>query len=392
MPTTPKADCTVSSSTLYLAFDLGQVHWNVVCSTGFGQQAREVRITAGAIGQLTTEIAFAKRRFGLPSDAPVVACYEAGRDGFWLHRCLEAHQVRCLVIDSSSIEVNRRQRRKKTDRIDAGKLLRLLMRFSLGEEKVFSVVNVPSPQEEDQRHLHRQLKTLSADETRITNRIHGVLASLGVDLLLTKNFEKRLSEARQWNGEQIPEGVRRRVLSDFAVLRAVQRQILELRRVQKAEVRNGSSPAVKQIRKLLSLRAVGIRTASTYANELFAWRKFKSRREVGGLAGLCPTPYSSGQTQHEHGISKAGNRWVRALAIELAWSWIRFQPDSALTLWYQQRARGASSRLRRITIVALARKLLVALWKFLETGEPPKGAILLDWKAKLRGRYVVITP
>jgi len=214
---------------------------------------------------------------------------------------------------------------------------------------------------------------------------------LGVDLEPDSQFEKRLKEARQWNDEELPQGIRRRVLSDYRVLQAVQREIRELVKAQKAEIRDDSAPAAETMRKLLSLRAVGLRSSSVYAKEFFAWRKFRNRRQVGSLAGLCPTPYSSGKMQHEHGISKAGNRWIRAIAVELALSWVRYQPKSALTTWYQKRALRAGRRAHKTLIVALARKLLVELWKYLETGNPPQGAILLDWRAKVAGKYVVVS-
>jgi len=386
MPATLKKDFSESVRKLYLAFDLGDACWTLAFTTGLAQPPRKVQIIAGSMERLEGEIARAKRRFGLPEDAVVVSCYEAGREAFWLHRWLEAHQVCNVVIDSSSIEVNRRQRRPKSDRIDVGKLLKLLMRSDMGEDRVFSVVRVPSIDEEDERHLHRELRTLTTDETAIINRIRGVLAGLGMSLEPDKNFPQRLKNAKQWNGDPLPPGVRRRLLADFAVLQAVRGQIRELERVQKAEIREGTGYAAEPIRKLMSLRAVGIGTASIYAKEFFAWRKLDNRRQVAALAGLCSTPYRSGQMRHEQGISKAGNRWVRGIAVEFAWSWLRWQPESALSRWYMQRFARAGGRQRRVGIVALARKLLVALWKFVKTGTPPEGAILVEWEGKLSRR------
>jgi len=391
MPTAPRSDSTALCGTLYLAFDLGQTHWNLAFTIGLGQPPREVRIVGGDTERLEQEIAAAKRRFDLPGDARVMSCYEAGRDGFWLHRWLQAHQVESMVIDSSSIEVNRRQRRSKTDKIDVRKLLKLLVRLHLGEPKVFSVVRVPSIEEEDERHLHRELKTLTCDETAFVNRIKGVLAGLGVRLEPDKFFPQRLKAVRQWDGESLPEGVRRRLLSDFAVLQAIRRELRELRRVQRAQIRDDNTRSgIKETRQLMGLKAVGLRTASVYSNEFFAWRRLKNRRQVGCLAGLCSTPHRSGSLQHEQGISRAGNRWIRSVAVELAWSWVHWQPDSALSQWYLRRFHQGGSRMRRIGIVALARKLLVELWKYLETGIPPQGAILVDWRTKLTRRKCVV--
>jgi transposase len=390
MPATLVMDCIESAAKLYVVFDLGQSQWNVAFTTGLGRPLREVRMVAGDTERLMREFVIAKRRFGLPDDAVVVSCYEAGREGFWLHRWLEAHQVRNFVIDSSSIEVNRRQRRSKTDRTDAQKLSKLLVRFYLGEQTVFSVVRVPSIEEEDDRHLHREVGTLTADETSLVNRIKGLLAAFGLQLEPTPDFPKRLKALRQWNDEPLPAGAQRRLLCDFAILQAVRRQIRELERVQKAQVREENRPAVQQVRKLLGLRGVGLRSSTTYAKEFFAWRRFSNRRQVSALAGLCSTPFRSGNLQHERGISKAGNRWVRGLAVELAWSWLRWQPTSELSHWYVRRFGSGGARLRRIGIVALARKLLVALWKYLETDTPPGGAVLTDWKAKLRRRNSVL--
>ena len=391
MPTTPGNECTVSSKTLYLAFDLGQRQWTLAFTIGLGRPPRLVDIPGGDTEALRREIGSAKRRFGLPDNTAVVSCYEAGRNGFWLHRWLQAHQVHNVVVDSSSIEVNRRQRRSKTDKMDARKLSKLLIRFHMGEEKVFSVVNVPSVDDEDQRHLHREIGTLTADETALVNRIRGVLAAYGVDLEPDSGFPESLKGARQWNLLPLPPGVQQRLLCDFAVLQVVQGQIRTLERQQRAEIREGTGEATQQIRKLLGLKGVGLRISSTYAKEFFTWRKLKNRRQVAGLAGLCSTPYSSGTMKHEHGISKAGNRWVRGLAVEFAWTWLHWQPQSALSLWYQQRFAHGGTRQRRVGIVALARKLLVALWKYLETGIPPQGAELVDWEAKLQRRNCTLT-
>lgn len=389
MPATREFHVTGIEQVLYVAFDLGQESWQVAMTVGLGQAPRMVSLLAGDRRRLTEEFARAKRRFGLPDDAVVRSCFEAGRDGFWLHRWLAAQGVENVIVDSSSIEVNRRQRRAKTDRIDSRKLLNLLIRFHLGESTVFSQVRVPTSQEEAERHLHRSLKTWTEDETRLVNRIRGSLAVIGVSVEPNKNFPEHLKKTRQWNGEPVPAELRDRVLGDFAVLQSVRQQMRQAKARQRQAVRNEEA-STKQVRALLGLNGVGLTSAWTLAKEFFAWRAFRNRREVGALAGLTPTPHQSGSLKHEQGISRAGNRWVRGIIVELAWCWIRHQPDSELSRWYQRRFAGGNSRMRKIGIVAVARKLLAALWQYLETGAPPAGAVTVDWRAKILKRRRVL--
>jgi transposase len=317
----------------------------------------------------------AKRRFHLPETAAVRSCYEAGRDGFWLHRYLEDRGVENLIVDSASIEVNRRAKRVKTDRIDVGKLLDMLMRYHSGEEKVWSVVHVPSVEGEDMRHLHRQLNRFKRDRTRHISRIEGVLASQGVKVPLHVNFLDKLEATRLWDGSLLPPGVRARVEREHAALQYVQGQIKKLEEERKELIETSDHPSVVQVRQLMKLRAIGPNSAWLFVMEFFGWREFRNRREVGALAGLTPTPYQSGGESREQGISEAGNRWVRGLAIEIAWCWLRYQPDSELTHWFDEKF-GHSKRTRKIGIVALARRLVVALWRYLEMGEIPAGAQL----------------
>jgi len=369
---------------LYLALELGWEGWKLAFASGPGPAPRRREVLARDVPGLLQEIAEAKRRLRLPADCPVVSCYEAGRDGFWLHRCLLAHGVQNLVVDSSSIEVNRRQRRAKSDRLDVEKLLSMLLRYVGGGPKLWSVVQVPSPAEEDARQLHRELLTLQRQATEHTNRIKGLLASCGLALEVDRHFPKQLKELRQWDGAPVAEALRQRLLREFERLQVANRQARQLEQQRAQEVREQDSPAVEQTRKLLGLKGIGIRSSWLYVHEFFAWRKFKNRKEVGSLAGLTPTPYASGQTDHEQGISKAGNKRMRWMAVEIAWGWLHFQPASELTRWYYARFGRGSSRQRRIGIVALARKLLVQLWKYLETGVPPAGAELTDWRSKAK--------
>ena len=362
--------------TLYLAFELGQNTWKLGFTVGVAQQPRERMIPAGALDMLQQEITRAKQRFGLPEDARVVSCYEAGRDGFWLHRSLVAHGVENLVIDSASIEVNRRQRRAKTDRLDVRKLLTMLLRYMAGEPKVWSVVRIPSVAEEDRRQLHREMLTAKQDRTRVINRIKGLLAGHGVQLTFEGNVDAQLDQAHQWDGSPLPSALLRRLKRAWQQVGFLTAHIQTLEAERRALVRRSEDPAVEQVRQLFTLRGIGVNSAWLYVMEFFAWRDFQTPKQVGALAGLTPTPYQSGQSRRELGIAKAGNRHIRAMAIEIAWAWRRFQPASALTQWYERRFGAGSARLRKLGIVALARKLLIALWRFVKTGVLPEGAVL----------------
>jgi transposase len=333
-------------------------------------------IAAGDILALGEEIGLAKKRFGLPETAPVKSCYEAGRDGFWLHRYLLEEGIENLVVDSSSIEVNRRARRAKTDRLDVGKLLSMLMRYHSGEKKVWSVVQAPSVEAEDKRHLHRQLLTLKRDRTRYINRLKGLLASQGVRMPVGSAFLERLEHVRLWDGSALPSGLKARLEREHAGLLFVQQHIAEVEAERREKILTWVDPSADKVRRLLRLRGIGENSSWLFVMEFFGWREFRNRREVGGLAGLTPTPHQSGEESREQGISKAGNRSVRAMAVEIAWCWVRHQPDSELTRWYLERFGHGGKRMRKVGIVALARKLLVALWRYVETGEIPAGAQL----------------
>ena len=367
---------SVADPVLHLAFELGQTRWKLGFTTGLGQRPRERTIAARDLAALEREISRAKVRFGLPSGAVVVSCYEAGRDGFWLHRYLVSRGVVNHVVDSASIEVNRRRRRAKSDRLDVGGLLRQLVRQRAGERKVWSVVHVPSEVAEDGRQLHRELLTLKRDRARVTNRIKGLLATQGVVVEVAGDFRAQLEQVRRWNGGGLLPGLRARVDREWAKVELLSGQIQVLEAERRAALRRVADPSVRQVRQLLALRGIGENSAWLYVMEFFGWRGLRNRRQVGGLAGLTPTPYQSGESSREQGIAKAGNRYVRAMAIEIAWGWLRFQPQSELSQWYAARFGQGSSRIRRIGIVALARRLLVELWRYLETGAVPAGAEL----------------
>ena len=363
-------------STLYLAFELSNKKWKLGFTIGLGQKPRERNIDAGDLLALQEEIRLAKKRFHLPENTRVLSCYEAGRDAFWLHRYLLSRDVENLVVDAASIEVPRRARRAKTDRMDVGKLLTMLIRYDCGEKKVWSVVNVPSLEAEDKRHLHRELASLKTDRTRHVNRIKGLLVGQGVRLPVGRNFLERLAGSRLWDGSPLPGGLRARVEQEYAGLLFVQQQIKMLEAERRRLIRESDDPSVEKVRRLMRLKGIGENSAWLFVMEFFGWRDFHNRREVGSLAGLTPTPYKSGDESREQGISKAGNRPIRAMVIEIAWGWLRHQPQSDLSRWFWKRFGHGSKRMRKIGIVALARKLLIALWRYLEYGEMPAGAEL----------------
>jgi transposase len=374
---------TTTTGTLYIALELGWDKWLLACATQAAQKPRYRSLPARNLDQLRAEIAKAKQRFGLPADAPVCTCYEAGRDGFWLHRALTALGINNVVVDSGAIEINRRHKRAKTDPLDAAKLLNLLCRYQGGERKVWSVVNVPAVEDEDRRQLHRGLKDLQRQQTECSNRIKGLLASQGLDVSVDANFRTTLTELRDWAGQPVPAGLRQRVLQEFAVWETLHAQVREAANEQERRLRHGPEPYLDKVRRLMGLKAVGVRSAWVLVLELFAWRDIKSGKELGALVGLTPTPYDSGQSEREQGISKAGNKHVRSLIVELAWLWRRWQPGSALSQWYERRFGSGNKRLRKVGIVALARKLLIALWRYVEQGELPQGAQEKDWRLRV---------
>jgi transposase len=294
-----------------------------------------------------------------------------------LHRFLTSSGVESLVVDSASIEVSRRRRRAKTDRLDAQKLAAMLIRWDEGEKKVWAVVQVPSAADEDERQLHRELGTLKKEQSRLVNRIKGLLAGHGVRAAAVgKDFPEWLRKQRLWDGSPLPSGLGRRALIEYDRLVLTRAQITAVQRERRRLLKESRTPQAEVARKLMTLRAVGDSSGWTLSTELFSWRSFANRKQVGSIAGLTGTPFDSGTSSREQGIDKAGNKRVRALAVELAWCWLRHQPGSALSSWFQGRFGGGSKRLRKIGIVALARKLLIALWRWVDQDVLPEGALL----------------
>jgi transposase len=382
-----EAEVTTKAARLHLAFELSWSQWKLAFTIGHGQPPRLRTIGARNLPGLLAEIAKAKARFGLPKDATVRSCFEAGRDGFWLHRWLVSQGIDSVIVDSSSIEVNRRRRRAKSDRLDAAKLVNMLLRYHAGERKVWSVVRVPSVVDEDRRHLHRELIAVQDERTEHTNRIKAFLAGQGIALVsVTANFPEQLAKLRCWDGSELGADLVQRLLREFARWQLADQHVKELENERKQRIRRDDTPHVDQVRHLLELAGIGLSGSWLLVYELFAWRKFTGRRQVGAIVGLTPTPYQSGDSSREQGISKAGNRMLRRMLVELAWAWLRWQPNSELSRWYERRFAHHGKRARKVGIVALARKLLIALWRYVDQGEIPAGARLVSWRAKVNAK------
>jgi len=364
-----RAQDTTGSAVLHMSMELGERTWWLTFGDGRHGPSRH-HTGAGDVGAVLLAIAKVKQRWALPVTASVCSCYEAGRDGWWLHRSLLQHGIDNVVVDSASIERNRRARQAKTDRIDGDKLLGLLMRHHGGERGMWSVVRAPTEEQEDQRWLHREMLRLQHERTTHTNRIGSLLALQGLRVasIGTPAWNAWWAE----HASALRAGVRQQIERECQRLALVQQQLRELRSQRRAQVRQGVHPQVNQ---LMKLRAIGETSAWLLCMELFAWRAFANRRQLAACIGLAPTPYDSGTLRAEQGITKAGNKRCRALLVELAWLWLRLQPHSALTQWFRHRF-GSGKRTRRIGIVALARRLVVALWRYLEHGVIPEGATL----------------
>jgi transposase len=362
-----------SKEALYTGIELGSKNWKLAMSAG--DKIREVNVAYADEERLRLQLVKAKERLGLSADAPVFSCYEAGRDGFWIHRLLEKLGVHNMVIDPASIEVDRRKRRRKTDRLDAKKLVMLLMRYyQLGEKTHCKVVRVPTEADEDARRPHRELERLKKERTQHINRIRGLLAIHGVKV---KNVRKvPWDRLRDWEGKALGRDLIRELKRQSNRLEMVDEHVAQLEEERDKALNAAKTPAERVAAKLTGLKAVGPVSAWTLSHEFYSWRNFRNVREVGGLSGLTGTPYDSGESSREQGISKAGNPRVRRVAIELAWSWVRYQPDSALSQWWCERFAHGSKRMRKIGITAVARKLLVALWKYIKLDELPTGALL----------------
>lgn len=364
------------SGKLFVSLELGNKKWHAAASDG-GTRVCEYAVGAGDGPGLLRVLERARARLSLGKDAAIVSCYEAGRDGFWLHRFLQGNGIQNHVVDAASIEVNRRQRRAKTDRLDVRKLLSNLVRFMGGEKKVWAVLRIPTEAEEDERRPHRERARLVAERGQHVTRIKSLLVMQNVRVkhIVGKAWLKRLGALA------LPPRLREELERETERLALVNRQLAQLEREQAKRLAPPADiaphdPGLAKQRQLQRLCGLGKVGPWVLVCELFGWRSFNNRRQLAGSVGLGSSPYRSGSLEHDQGISKAGNARVRTLMVELAWAWLRYQPNSVLSKWYQERFGRTSGRSRRVGIIALARRLLIALWRFVEHGVIPEGAKL----------------
>jgi len=361
-------------ATLFVALELSKAKCLVGLHSPMADKVSRHTIAGGDAPALLTLIGAARRRAeaGLGGTVRVVTCYEAGYDGFWLHRLLVAHGIANQVIDPASLLVNRRARRRKTDRIDLAGLLRTLMAWHRGEPQVCSMVRVPSPEEEDRRRRGRERERLVKERVQHLGRVKGLLMTQGVRDFqpARRGWRDRLEALRTGDGRPLPDCLKAEIARECRRLALVDEMLDELERERDA-ASDGKAP--QQAALLTKLRGIGPTSAHLLAGEVFH-RDFANRRQVAAYLGLEPSPWQSGQIDQDQGISKAGNRRARRVAIELAWLWLQHQPDSGLSRWFKDRVGAARGRVRRIMLVALARKLIVALWRYLASGVVPEGA------------------
>ena len=363
--------------TVYVAIELSKKTWVLGIAHPDRDRPSIHRVSGGNIAELVSRLRVAAR-----NNRRILVCYEAGYDGFWLARALAKMGIECRVLDPASIQVNRRARRVKTDRIDVLALLRALIATDRGERHVCAIVRVPSVEEEDARRAHRERQRLVRERTGHINRIKGLLFAQGIRDIKPKLRRSRIDFAalETAEGHPLPDRLRRELEREYARLSLIATQLREVEKER--DTADAQDPVVEQRRQLLvALHGVGATSAAILAREVFA-RSFASRRQLGSYLGLTPSAYDSGSTTRCQGISKAGNSWARRILIEVAWLWQKYQPASPLSHWYIQRTAGQSSRIRRIMLIALARKLAISLWRYVETGLVPEGVAIA--KAKLR--------
>ena len=374
--TTTPSPTDSASATLFVALELSRSTWLIALHSPAADKVSQHRLKGGDAAGLLALIARkreqAEEKLGQP--VQIASCFEAGYDGFWLHRFLCAHGIENRVLDAASLLVDRRARRVKTDRLDAAGLLRTLMALLRGEARVCRVVHVPTPAQEDARRRSRERARLVVERGQHTSRIKGLLMTQGIrDFEPTRrDWQARLEALRTPDGQPLASCLQAELLREGRRLRQVMDMIAEVEAEQKQAVAaEENSPAAR----LARLRGIGLAFGTVLGDEVF-FRDFRNRREVGGYLGLAPSPWQSGGVRRDQGIAKAGNPRARRPAIELAWLWLRHQPESALARWFHERVGQAKGRLRRIMLVAMARKLIVALWRFVTTGTVPEGAVL----------------
>ncbi|MEH2564438.1 IS110 family transposase [Bradyrhizobium sp. AZCC 2289] len=365
-------------STIFVAIELSQRSWLVTMHCPDKDKISHHKLEGGDHVGLLTLIERMRERAArtLGAVPAVVSCYEAGYDGFWLHRLLMAAGITNHVFDPASIAVDQRARRVKTDRIDGEKMLRTLMAYLRGEPRVVRIVRVPTPEQEDARRASRERGRLTKEQTAHTTRIKALLRLLGMAVGNPRRHDwlTWLVKQRDWQGQAVPPQIMAEIKREHARLMLVREQLDALAQAP-ADLTSAAAQMAQRSELLLRLKSLGPAFTTTLTNEVF-YKDFRNRREVASYFGLTPSPWQSGGIDRDQGISKAGNPRARCAAIEMAWLWLRHQPDSKLTQEYRRRTLNASKRIKRVAIVALARKLIVALWHYLTTGLVPEGAML----------------
>jgi transposase len=369
-----------SGNIVYVSIELSVSSWLVAARLPNTEKLRLHRLEGGNTAALLTVIAEVRSRASakLGSPVEVACCFEAGRDGFWLHRLLTAHGVAAYVLEPTSILVNRRARRAKTDRLDAEGMLRVLATWLGGDRQVCSMVRVPTPDEEDAKRPHREREHLVQDKLRIENRIEALLFTQGIrGRPSLRSWERDVAALRTGDGRVLPQllrteldRLRRRLVLVLELIRE-----LEADRAKALEEAEAADRVVSKIIALQRIRGIGENFAAVLTREVF-YRSFGNRRQLASDVGITPMPYQSGGMDRDRNISRAGNPRARTTMIQLAWLWLRYQPDSVLAMWFRERVGTLQGRTRRIAIVAMARKLLIALWRYVETGVVPDGSAI----------------
>lgn len=364
---------SVSEPTLYVAFELGKKEWKLAMTSGFGVKPLLRTVAAGDLGAVERVIRATGQRVGLPPTARVISCYEAGRDGFWIHRALEQRGIANRVVDSASIEVNRRARRTKTDRLDATKLVLMLVRVCAGDHDAWAEVHIPTVEAEAARHVSRERTALTQEQTRLRNQIGSWLVTWGCPVTARRRHQAEWwISVRDWAAAPLPAQVQARIARAEARLAMIAAQLAAISAAQAAQTHQADPTSA--LARLVQLKGVATTSASVLVDEGLVWRAFRNRRQIGGLLGFAPAKYDSGESSRDQGIARAGNKRLQSVMVQLAWGWVHWQPHSALTRWYQARF-GVGKRTRKIGIVALARKLLIALWRYATQGVLPAGAV-----------------
>jgi transposase len=364
-----------SENTVYVAIELSFSSWLVAARLPGTERSRLHRIEAGNTLALLALMAELRSRASTKRGeaVEVACCFEAGRDGFWLHRVLTAHGIAAYVLEPTSILVNRRARRAKTDRLDAEGMLRVLATWLGGDRQVCSMVRVPTPDEEDAKRPHREREHLVQERLRIENRIEGLLFTQGIRKRPSlRSWEREMAELRTGDGRALPPLLR----AELERLRRRLVLVLELIRELEAErdsamIAAADDDVTQKITALQRIRGIGANFAAVLVREVF-YRSFANRRQLASYVGIVPMPYQSGGVDRDRSISRMGNPRARTSMIQLAWLWLRYQPDSALATWFRERVGALQGRTRRIAIVAVARRLLIALWHYVETGVIPE--------------------